>query len=323
MLKSSPSPGYALVIVIWILTLLSLMAGSFALTMRRDNSVSLALKNNALALALTESGLGLAEFAMQNPDPDQRWLVDGTIYQVLRADGSEIRIRVSSESGKIDLNMASDKLLAAMLKSVTGDLFAEEKLFNTILDWRDADDDVRPHGAEKKQYQEAGLGYGPSNKPFQSLEELQSILGMNNDLYQQLKPLLTVYSGQNNINDKEASPQVLQIYESVNGNTAVQTPSAPAAPAPANGVAALANTNQNSAYTFQVDVLMEDNASASLEAVIKFQPSQAQAQTSVPTQAPNVVQVLDWKQNQLQPSLFAAGMDARLITIQDEFKYNN
>jgi type II secretory pathway component PulK len=62
--------GLALVIVIWILTLLSLMAGSFALSMRRESSVAGALKNNAQAQALAETGLSIAQFMLQQTDPD-------------------------------------------------------------------------------------------------------------------------------------------------------------------------------------------------------------------------------------------------------------
>jgi general secretion pathway protein K len=308
--------GFALVVVIWILTLLSLMAGSFALSMRRDNSVSLALKKNAEAMATAESAVELAAFMMQNPDPQQRWLTDGSVYQILRADGSQVRIKVSSEAGKIDVNAADEKLLSAVIKSVTNDLWAEQKILNSILDWRDTDDEPRPQGAEKKQYDEAGLPYGPTNSPLQSLEELQMIIGITPEIYNAIQPLLTVYSGQGNVNINEATPEVQQILRiAESGQTqqiptgSQQTPNTPTA-----NVNNPAGNIPNSVYAIGVEVVMEDNASASLQAIIKLQSQD-------PTQAGQ--QVLVWKQNQLLPSLFANGTESQLITIQNELTINN
>jgi len=308
-----------LVLVLWILTLLSLMAGSFVLTMRRESGVTIALKHNAEAIAVSESALVLAEYMLQLPDQTQRWLVDGSIYQIIRRDISVTRIRIVSETGKIDINTANPNLLAAVIKTVTSDKFAEQKLLNSILDWRDEDDDPRMQGAEKKEYQDAGLSYLPTNKPFQSLEELQMVLGMNQAIFTQIQPWITIYSGQSDVNVQEALPDVLNI---INNDTDYK-PATPAAtnqgtaanPQPAagqnNGDPALA---ANRIYTIAVEVKMEDGASAALEAVIKLQSQD-------PGQPP--VQILDWKQNQLTRSLFADDMNTRLITVQDEFTNNN
>lgn len=308
-----------MVLVLWILTLLSLMAGSFVLTMRRESGVTIALKHNAEAIAVSESALVLAEYMLQLPDQTQRWLVDGSIYQIIRRDISVTRIRIVSETGKIDINTANPNLLAAVIKTVTSDKFAEQKLLNSILDWRDEDDDPRMQGAEKKEYQDAGLSYLPTNKPFQSLEELQMVLGMNQAIFTQIQPWITIYSGQSDVNVQEALPDVLNI---INNDTDYK-PATPAAtnqgtaanPQPAagqnNGDPALA---ANRIYTIAVEVKMEDGASAALEAVIKLQSQD-------PGQPP--VQILDWKQNQLTRSLFADDMNTRLITVQDEFTNNN
>jgi len=308
-----------LVLVLWILTLLSLMAGSFVLTMRRESGVTIALKHNAEAIAVSDSALVLAEYMLQLPDQTQRWLVDGSIYQIIRRDISVTRIRIVSETGKIDINTANPNLLAAVIKTVTSDKFAEQKLLNSILDWRDEDDDPRMQGAEKKEYQDAGLSYLPTNKPFQSLEELQMVLGMNQAIFTQIQPWITIYSGQSDVNVQEALPDVLNI---INNDTDYK-PATPAAtnqgtaanPQPAagqnNGDPALA---ANRIYTIAVEVKMEDGASAALEAVIKLQSQD-------PGQPP--VQILDWKQNQLTRSLFADDMNTRLITVQDEFTNNN
>ncbi|MDD4913408.1 MAG: type II secretion system protein GspK [Methylococcales bacterium] len=349
--------GFALVIVIWILTLLSLMAGSFALTMRRASSVTMALKNNAQAVALTESSLTMAEYMLQQPDPSQNWLADGSVYRIVRDDGSEIRIKIESESGKIDVNEADPGLLSAAIGAITSDKWQQQKLLNSILDWRDADDEARPHGAEKKDYLEAGLPYGPSNQPFQSLDELQLVTGIDADMFNRLQPWFTVYSGQKTVDMNQASPDVQEIVNNALLDGGGQTAAGQsAAPGNANQKPAAqtnnqtannsqAANNQNSTYTIIIEVRTEDGGSASLEAVAQLpasgggpgqssgagQPATAQptgngqplpsGQPSGAGQAPE--QILDWKQNQLIKSLFAIDMEARLITVRDEFTNNN
>ena len=332
--------GFALVIVIWILTLLSLMAGSFAQTMRRDSSVTSALKNNAQAFALAESGFTMAKFMLQQADPELRWLTDGSVYQILRADGSEIRIKIVSEAGKIDINAADEHLLSAMVKAVSTDLWDQQRLLNSILDWRDEDNEQRPHGAEKKQYQEAGLSYIPSNQPFQSLDELQLVLGITPEIFNRIQPWLTIYSGQSQVNLQEATPEVAQIInnelsDGQNSSPATQTQTQTPNTVPgAGGASGLgATSNENRTYTVAVEVYLPDGGSAALETVVKFQSQdqgggqnlgqgmgQNSGQGQLPGQAPQ--QILDWKQNQLTQSLFSDAASSQLITVQDEFTNN-
>jgi general secretion pathway protein K len=340
--------GFALVIVIWVLTLLCLMAGSFALTMRRANGVTMALKNNAQAVALTESSLTMTKYMLQQPDPLQAWQANGSVYRIVRNDGSEIRIRIESESGKIDINNADPSLLAAAIDMVTADKWQQQKLLNSILDWRDADDEARPQSAEKKQYLEAGLNYAPSNMPFQSLEELQLVMGFDAAIYERMRPWLTIYSGQTSVDLTQALPEVQVIVENaqLSGNAQASgsaSTSAPKNPAQNNTQPA---SNSTSTYTIIIEAMSLDGGSASLEAVTQLSTSAggpppgglgqappANGQPSTPGQGPAPGQqasaaqssstILDWKQNQLKKSLFAIDMEAPLITVHDEFTNYN
>ncbi|TCV87574.1 general secretion pathway protein K [Methylomonas methanica] len=308
--------GLALVIVIWILTLLSLMAGSFALSMRRESSVAGALKNNAQAQALAETGLSIAQFMLQHADPEQRWHADGSIYRIPGND-SEIRIRILSESGKVDINAAEEPLLKALINSVSDDEKLQQHLLDALLDWRDADDEPRPQGAEKKQYRQAGLAYQPSNQPFQSLEELQLVLGFNADIFERLQPWITIYSGQAELNSRLAPPELLQIigdrlkeqniHDVYLDNRLAESTAADDSNAEQTDPA-LAEEEQT--YTIMVQTLLEDQATSAIEAVLRIQNQD-------PSQAP--YQILDWKQGQQVLALFDSAMESQLITVQDEF----
>ncbi|NOR69135.1 MAG: general secretion pathway protein GspK, partial [Methylomarinum sp.] len=201
--------GLAMVIVIWVLSLLTIMAGSFALTMRRETTVISAVKDNAMMQAIAETGITVAQNMLFLPDESMRWRADGSIY-ILSYQGAEIRVRVFSEHGKIDINKADEELLTAMMSSIDIELSRQQELVSAILDWRDKDELVHTNGAEKAEYEEAGLAYQPANKDFQLIDELQMVLGMDNTIYQQLKPLITVYSKQTKVNLQVASKEVIQ-----------------------------------------------------------------------------------------------------------------
>ncbi|MFZ2312918.1 MAG: type II secretion system protein GspK [Methylobacter sp.] len=206
--------GFALVLVLWVLSLLTIMAGSFALSMRREAAIVTGSSNNALAMAVAESGLAIAELMLMNPDQQQHWRTDGSIYQIDYTD-SIVRIRLLSETGKIDLNSADQTQLQGLMAYAPVEEALQTKLVNAIIDWRDEDDLVSLEGAEKEEYKEEGLSYQPPNKPFKSIEELQMVLGMNEQIFKWIENLVTVYSGQPKVDVTQASKEVLQVLPEI------------------------------------------------------------------------------------------------------------
>ena len=213
-MRMSRSGGFALVLVLWVLSLLTIMAGSFALSMRREAGIVTGSSNNAQAVAIAESGLAIAELMLMNPDQQQRWHTDGSIYQIDYAD-SKVRIRLLSEAGKVDLNSADEALLQELMMHAPVDEELQTKLLNAILDWRDGDDLVHMDGAEKEEYKKAGLSYQPRNKPFQSVDELQMVLGVNEQIFKWLESLVTVHSEQTNVDMAQAAKEVLYVLPGI------------------------------------------------------------------------------------------------------------
>jgi general secretion pathway protein K len=84
------------------------------------------------------------------------------------------------------------------------------QLAGAIVDWRDADSLKQPvGGAELPEYVAASLPYGPRNNRFETLGELQRVLGMDAALYEQLAPMLTLYSRQSRPDPRFAAGPVL------------------------------------------------------------------------------------------------------------------
>lgn len=334
----SRSGGFALVLVLWVLSLMTIMAGSFALSMRREAGIVAGSSNNAQAVAVAESGLAIAELMVMNPDPQQRWHTDGSIYQIDYAD-STVRVRLLSEAGKVDLNRADEALLQELMRHAPVDEELQTKLLNAILDWRDGDDLVRINGAEKEEYKKAGLSYQPRNKPFQSVDELQMVLGVNEQIFKWLESLVTVHSEQTNVDTAQAAKEVLYIlpgmdiglidqYLEARRENAISGLPPPAAPVASNSgtVSGQAGVNtpaaaisggaeQKGAITVVAEARLNDGATAAISALIKRQDSPA---------GTSPFQVLKWQRNvAVDASLFIDEKNELLVRQYAEPEFNN
>lgn len=85
---------------------------------------------------------------------------------------------------------------------------------DAIEDWRDADDLAELNGAEDREYAAAGRPYGAKDGPFDSLDELQLVSGIDRDLYRTLLPALTV-NGSAKPNQRYSPPLVLAALEAL------------------------------------------------------------------------------------------------------------
>lgn len=325
--------GLALVLVLWVLSLLAIMAGSFALSMRREAAIIAGIKNNARAMAVAESGIAMAELMMLGTDPNKGWRADGNIYEIDSAD-AKIRVRILSEAGKIDINKADENLLKALMAFAPIDTGQQTRLVSAIIDWRDEDNLVHIEGAEKQEYQDAGLKYQPRNKPFQSIEELQLVLGINEAVFLWIEPLVTVYSGQPQVNLQQAGKEVLQVMPGLDsglidsyiaGRLESAKNNLPVPPFPSSseqsslaGQSGLAGQNnaigQNNAFTLASEALLDDGSRASISVVIK---------KSGKTQA-TPFEVLKWQHvTENSASLFTDTMSELLVKQYAEPELND
>lgn len=200
--------GIALVIVLWAMTLLAIVAGSFAATSRTEIVLSRNLMENAKARTLAEAGIHRAVLGMMDIPGAVRWRADGTPYLFELGEGV-VSISIRDERGKVDLNRATDALLRMVFVIAGAEEEEAEALVDAIKDYRDRDGDRRLNGAEDPEYRAAGLTHGAKDAPFEAVEELQQVLGVTPDLYRRAAPLLTVHSRQRGINPLTAPRQLL------------------------------------------------------------------------------------------------------------------
>jgi len=207
--------GVALVLVMWATILLAVIAGAFIEERRSEalivsNSISM-----ARAAAAADAGVQRALLdAFRGDAAPDAWRRDGQSHDWV-FDGIPVRVEMRDESGKIDVNTASDPLLRGMLLSVGVPDDEAIRLVDAILDWRDPDTLKRPNGAEEPEYRAAGLDYRPTNAPFEAIEELQLVLGMRPEIYRRIAPMITVYSRQTGVNPTVATRDVLMAIPGV------------------------------------------------------------------------------------------------------------
>jgi general secretion pathway protein K len=196
-MRDRSEAGIALIAVLWTLTLLSLIAAALAFESRSSTRIARNLVENATARAAADAGIQRAildlEASTGAPADARSFRTDGTVY-VWRFGPSTVQISIRDEASKVDLNKAPGELLAALFTSVGVDPAKAQGLADAIADFRDADNLTRAHGAEEGEYREAGLVWGPKNAPFQTVEELQQVLGMTAEIYRRVAPDLSVYS---------------------------------------------------------------------------------------------------------------------------------
>lgn len=205
--------GIALIAVLWLTTLLTVIAGGFAYSMRSE---ALAARN-ALSLSqarqAADGAVARMAFELQRPRTQgDVWLADGTSHSWQDGDAT-IVVAAVDESAKIDLNTAAEPLLKGLLQNVGGlDAEAAQRLVDAIADWKDPDEERRPNGAEAPEYKAAGLKYVPTNAPFDTVGDLQRVLGMTPALFGKIAGTLTVQSRIPGVNPQMAARDVLLAF---------------------------------------------------------------------------------------------------------------
>lgn len=204
--------GMALVLVLWIVTLLSVVAASFTLGVRRDAGVAHHLVQATQAQAAAEAGVRLAMLGLAHPDPEQRWQ-PGAGTRTVEWGDARLRITVTLESGRVDINNAPPALLQGVL-SAAGIEAADRRdaVVGQILEWRGAS--VEPGGGAA-DYTRLGLEYGPRGAPFQAVEELLLLPGIGAAEYRRLESLVTVHSGSAGVDPDQAAGEVVQALPGV------------------------------------------------------------------------------------------------------------
>jgi len=215
--------GFVLVSVLWLLALLTLVMLVLLTAVRIDVRAAGQFVRHAEAEALADGVMRLV--ALRLGDRDRRSLDaaglprDGTPTLCAHGDAA-VAVAVTDAAGLVDLNAASTALLEWLLRGLSVAPERAAALAAAIVDFRDEDDVPGVNGAESAAYRAAGLAHGPKNAPFETVTELDQVLGMDVALLGRLRAVTTVHSRQPGIDPAVAPSEILAAAAAASGAAA-------------------------------------------------------------------------------------------------------
>lgn len=214
-MTGSRQTGMALVLVLWFVALLSILAIGFSRSVRTEIKIAHNLMEDTRDRHLAEAAVQMGIHELLKSDQDEFPSLVSGVSKGFLFDGRKLSYAIQDERGKVDLNQAPDELLLNLLQLAGAEDSQASGILDAIADWRDDNDLRRLNGAELEDYEEAGLKAFPSNRAFVSIAELQQVIGIDTELYNSLKPNITVHGFNEQINPQSAPKKVLEALPEV------------------------------------------------------------------------------------------------------------
>jgi general secretion pathway protein K len=219
--------GIALLMVLWIITILMVLIISLSFLTKTEANSTFFFREGMQKKFYAEAGIERAVLDIYHRQVyrNQTIVLEGN--EVVRIDGrpyiGEIGtgryvFRLLNESGKININKMTDTsslVLNNLLVNLGISREQADIIVDSILDWIDADNLHRLHGAEDEYYLSLPNPYKAKNGPFEAMEELLLVRGMSPDILfgnKERKGLIcfvTIYGSTSKINLNAATSEVL------------------------------------------------------------------------------------------------------------------
>jgi general secretion pathway protein K len=220
----SSQKGIALLMVLWILTILMVIVLSFSFTAKTETYATLAFKGGSERKFIAEAGIERSIMELFYRDMFRNAPVELEGREVWRTDGRPYKgelgsgyylVSITEESGKVDINMASDLLLKNLLINAGVQEEEVDIIVDSIMDWKDEDNLHRLYGVESDYYMSLPIPYKAKDADFDTIEELLLVKGMTPDILygnnnrKGIIDFITVHSQTDKININAAPKEVL------------------------------------------------------------------------------------------------------------------
>src|SRR5215831_10069947 len=197
--------GFVLVAVLWILSAVAALAAIYSIYVA-NTAIAVAGNDNAIeADALMSASLELTAYQLIDMPEESRPTRGAFDFRLGRA---HVAVEFCSEAARIDLNEAPKELLAGLFVALGAQPGAAAEYADRIVGWRT----TPARGAQDQEaalYSASGLPYLPRGAPFDHVGELTLVLGLPPELVERAMPHVTVFSGQDRVNARDAAPEVL------------------------------------------------------------------------------------------------------------------
>lgn len=181
--------GFVLLMVLGLVALLALFGSRLAHQARTEAGLAAAWRAGAAVEAAADSAIHAAAMRLLKGD--------GTIGAApgpIRIEAIPVWVRVTDEAARINPNYANAPMLRALFLGAGLDAGAARAIADAIVDWRQPSPRARGGGLKRTLYETGGLSYAPSNRMFDSLDELRLVLGMTPEIFAVVRPLLSIHT---------------------------------------------------------------------------------------------------------------------------------
>ena len=178
--------GFALLIVLWSLVLISLLIAQLTASGRLELQRVANSRDRITRQTAVDGAIDEAAFHLLDLSPN-RWIANGIPHPITVA-GFPVTIRVTNEADQINPNSAPAELLAALLHQLGLRGQDATRLATEIVRWR-----MEPGPANESAPLYRQRGYLPPGTAFQTLDELALVAGMTPDLLARLRPHLQLF----------------------------------------------------------------------------------------------------------------------------------
>lgn len=197
--------GIALLLVLWIITLFSIICTEFSWTMRTESVITRNFRDGEQAYYAAESGIHRAIIEMERTSKTRKNMADSDDPETIENpywepggdpygfsfDGGICEVKIEDEGNKIGLlaflkkAKSNPTLLKTLIENKIG-LEGDDRdiLADSLIDWWDKDSNVTGvHGAEDDYYQSLDPPYICRNGYIPVIEELLLVRGVTEEVY--------------------------------------------------------------------------------------------------------------------------------------------
>lgn len=207
--RKAQDRGAALILVVWAVGLMAVIAALIARDAHLDARESNRFRDALNGDLLIQAGQHLAFARLSQPAEG----LETGFPIVCDMEGGRLLINARPISAFIDLNASPEETLAALFVALGAPAPDAAGYAARIADYRDADTTISPGGAELADYTNAGLAYGPANRPFVRTGEVSEVLGLPPELVVAMLPHVTVHAYSTQVEPLHASTEVLAATE--------------------------------------------------------------------------------------------------------------
>src|SRR5688572_20361607 len=195
------SAGIALIIVLVVIVALGILAGGFAYTMKVETKLARNASFDVEFEWLARSGIELAKYVLGQNSMGPQGQVDSLNQKWAGGPGSTndplgdlpldnyqlgnatISVKIEDNDRKFNINVADEIILRQAMTLIGMDASISSTIIDSILDWRDPDDDPHNSGTETDTYETFSPPYFAKNGPIDDLTELLLIRGVTPAMY--------------------------------------------------------------------------------------------------------------------------------------------